>query len=144
MRGQMRLIGMLQDVVKSLFVKPSTQNYPYKKRAVPARYHGRLEYDATKCTGCMMCVRDCPAETIKIEIVDRKAKQFFMTYNIGECVYCKQCVYNCRFDALHMTNQMWESASDTKEGFQLYFGKQEYIDAFLENKAAGNNPAAAG
>ncbi len=140
----MRLIGMLGDVVKSLFAKSATQNYPYKKKDVPERYHGRLDYDATKCTGCMMCVRDCPTETIKIEIVDRKTKQFFMTYNIGECVYCKQCVYNCRFDALHMTNKMWESASDQRETFQLYFGKQEYIDAFLEKRAAESTPATEG
>ncbi|MHC1770969.1 MAG: 4Fe-4S binding protein [Flexilinea sp.] len=130
----MKLIGMFQDLIESLFKKSATQTYPYKKNPVPDRYHGRLDYDASKCTGCMMCVRDCPAETIKIKVIDRKTKQFVMTYNIGECVYCKQCVFNCKFDALHMTNLMWESASDSKEGFQLYFGKQEHIDGLLGKK----------
>lgn len=132
----MKIIGMIQDVIASLFTKTATQPYPFKKRPVPERFRGRLDYIAPNCTGCMMCVRDCPSDTIKIKIIDRKTKQFVMTYNIGECVFCKQCVINCRFDALHMTNQMWESASDSKEGFQLYFGKQEHIDAVLAMQSA--------
>jgi len=136
----MKLIGMIQDVLSSMFKKSATISYPFKPSPPPERYHGRLDYNAAKCTGCMLCTRDCPAQTIQIKVIDRKAKQFVMTYNIGECVFCKQCVFNCKFDALHMTNLMWESASDSKDGFQLYFGRQEHIDSLLKQK--NEEPAA--
>lgn len=134
----MKLIGMLSDVVSALFKKPATTKYPYVKTEPPERYRAKLAYTASNCTGCMQCVRDCPTRTIKIIVIDRKTKQFVMTYNIGECVYCKQCVYNCKFDALHMTNKMWESAAGSKGGFQMYYGKKEYIDRIL---AESNNPS---
>jgi formate hydrogenlyase subunit 6/NADH:ubiquinone oxidoreductase subunit I len=135
----MKLIGIINDAVTSLFRKPATIAYPAKNKPVPERYRARLDYNASKCTGCMLCMRDCPTNTIKINVIDRKAKQFVMTYNIGECVYCMQCVFNCRFDALQMTNKCWESASDAKKTFQIYYGKKEHIDFLLANK---DQPAA--
>lgn len=134
----MKLIGIIKDAVTSLFKKPATITYPFKEEPVPKRYRARLDYNALKCTGCMLCMRDCPANTIKINVIDRKAKQFVMTYNIGECVYCMQCVFNCRFDALHMTNKNWESASDAKKTFQLYYGKKEHIDTLLAKRDQAN------
>ena len=139
----MKLIGMLADVLRSIFIKPATTKYPYIKQDPPERYRAKLAYTAANCTGCMQCVRDCPTQTIKILVIDRKAKQFVMTYNIGECVYCKQCVYNCKFDALHMTNKLWEAASDSKAGFQMIYGKRENIDKVLAESAEKNSKTTA-
>lgn len=132
------LIGMFTEAAGSLLKKTATVPYPVVRNEVPKRYHGRLDYDPTKCMGCMLCMKDCPAQTITIHIIDRKAKQFVMSYNIGHCIYCKQCVQNCKFGALSMTNQMWETAAPSKDSFQCYFGKQEYIDGLLAKQSAAD------
>lgn len=132
----MKLLGMISDEIESLFSKTATVSYPKKEYQVPERFHGLLDYDPSKCVGCSMCMRDCPAATIHIYPVDRKNKQFVMSYNIGQCCYCKQCVLNCKFNALSMTNKGWESASLYKKEFQLYFGTKENINKVLEQQAA--------
>ena len=139
----MKLIGMFKDAAKSLISKPATVPYPVVRKEAPERYHGMLDWDPTKCTGCTLCMKDCPASTIKIHIIDRKTKQFVMSYNIGRCVYCKQCVQNCKFGALHMTNKNWESAAPSKDSFQVYFGKKELIDKVMAEEAASKNEESA-
>ncbi len=50
----MKLIGMLNEVVTSLFKKAVTVKYPESDVPVPERYRGRLDYAPDKCTGCML------------------------------------------------------------------------------------------
>jgi electron transfer flavoprotein alpha subunit/NAD-dependent dihydropyrimidine dehydrogenase PreA subunit len=48
--------------------------------------------DASKCTGCMLCVRACPYEGI---VVEDKTPRLTDT-----CTYCAACVSACKFEAL--------------------------------------------
>lgn len=65
-------IGVLfGDLVKALFTKPATQNYPFTKTIAPERLRGKLVYDPEKCVGCMLCMKDCPSNAIELITVDK-------------------------------------------------------------------------
>ena len=57
----MRIGAMLGDISRSLFKRPVTERYPFERKPTPERLRGQLTFDAAKCTGCKICVRDCPA-----------------------------------------------------------------------------------
>lgn len=129
-------IGVLfGDLLKSLFSKPVTENYPFVKRKAPESLRGKLVYNPEKCIGCMLCVKDCPSNAIEVLIVDIKNKKFVMRYHPDRCVYCAQCVQLCRFNCLSMSNSQWEMASTSKDTFDVYYGREEDIAEILERAA---------
>jgi len=131
----MKLGAMLKDVLTSFFRPPVTQNYPVQKAPVAERFRGHLFYDPSKCTGCGLCVKDCPSNAIELITLDRAAKRFVIRYHEDRCIYCGQCALNCKFKCMGMTNEQWEMAALNKQAFEVHYGKEEDIDTFLENCA---------
>ncbi len=131
----MTIGSMLSDIVSSLFKKPITETYPFKKYPSPVRLRGKLIYDPAKCSGCQLCVKDCPADAIELLVVDKVAKRFVMRYHADRCTYCAQCVESCRFDCLGMSAEDWELASVNKEPFSVYYGRDEDIQALMARLA---------
>ena len=127
----MRIGAMLGDISRSLFKRPVTERYPFERKAAPERLRGQLTFDPAKCTGCKICVRDCPANGIEIMVVDKVAKRFVMRFHTDRCTYCAQCVVRCKFDALGMSHEQWELAALSKEAFLVSFGREEDIQALL-------------
>ncbi len=127
--------ALLGDVVRSLFSKPATEQYPFVKNAAPDRLRGKLVYDPEKCSGCQLCIKDCPSNAIELLVVDKKAKKFVMRYHADRCVYCAQCVDNCRFECLNMSNEQWELASTDRAAFEVMYGKDEDIEYLLQRAA---------
>lgn len=84
---------------KSLFQKPATVSYPFTKAEKPEHFRGRLVFDPTKCIGCKLCMKDCPANAI--EIVKVADKQFRAVVRLDKCIYCAQCVDSCNKSALN-------------------------------------------
>ena len=80
----------------------------------PARLRGKLLWDESKCDGCMLCVRDCPARAIEVEVVDRAAKKYVFHYRMDRCIYCAQCVASCKEGALSMSSTLYHLASTDK------------------------------
>jgi formate hydrogenlyase subunit 6/NADH:ubiquinone oxidoreductase subunit I len=122
---------MLGDVVRSFFKKPVTEMYPFKKQAAPSRLRGELMYHPEKCTGCQLCVKDCPSNAIELITIDKANKRFVMRYHIDRCTYCAQCVQNCRFDCLEMSPEQWELAALKKEAFTVHYGREEDLAKLL-------------
>jgi ech hydrogenase subunit F len=60
----MNLGAMLSDVLGSFFKKNATRLYPFEKRPAPNRLRGKLFWDPAKCTGCQLCIKDCPSNAI--------------------------------------------------------------------------------
>lgn len=127
----MRIGSMLGDILRSFFKKPVTQPYPFEKTAAPENFRGRLVWEREKCTGCQLCVKDCPSDAIELITIDRASKRFVLRYHVDRCTFCAQCVINCRFKCLDMSNDQWELAALRKEPFTVYYGQDEDIDGFL-------------
>ena len=131
----MKIGTMLKDIVESFFKKNSTQLYPVERTRTPERFRGNLHYNPAACTGCCLCVKDCPSKAIDLITIDRAAKRFVLKYHMDRCIYCGQCVVNCRFKCMDMSNTDWEHASLNKEEFTIYYGKDDDIEHLLANLA---------
>jgi len=64
-------------------------------------------------------------------VLDRKAKQFVFHYNVDHCLFCAQCVHSCRQGCLEMQPQIWELAALSRDGYQLYYGADDAVKAYL-------------
>jgi len=127
------MIGtMFQDIVESFFKKSATQLYPAERIAPPERYRGILSFDPSLCTGCSLCVKDCPSYAVELVILDRAAKQYVMKYHMDRCIYCGQCMVNCKFRCISMSNEDWEHAALNKD-FMVYYGRKQDIAKYLES-----------
>lgn len=139
----MKIGSMFSDVFKSLFRRPATQSYPLERAPSPPRLRSKLLYDPSQCTGCQLCIKDCPSDAIELITLDRVNKRFVMRYHVDRCTFCDQCVVTCRFKCLSMSNEDWELASLHKEPFTVDYGKDEDIE-FLLAKESGAVPEVPG
>jgi formate hydrogenlyase subunit 6/NADH:ubiquinone oxidoreductase subunit I len=131
----MTIGSMLGDIFKSFFSKPDTMKYPFVESEAPEHFRGKLIWDAEKCTGCQLCVKDCPADAIEIITIDKVNKKFVMRYNIDRCSFCAQCVLNCRFNCIQMSEEEWELAATSKKPFEVYYGREEDVKGLLARAA---------
>lgn len=100
----MRKIGtILSEAIKSFFKKPATSEYPKKRRDIHNSYAGMISFEQNKCIGCQICVRNCPANAIKIEKLG-DLKVFSCELSLANCIFCSQCVFSCPKKALHTTD----------------------------------------
>ncbi len=128
----MKLGAMVGDVIRSLFRHPATREYPFERKAAPERLRGKLHWDAEKCTGCSLCVKDCPAQAIEVVMVDKAEKRFVLRYHVDRCTFCSQCVVSCRPGALTMSNSEWELASPSVQSFELCYGDEADVKRLVE------------
>ncbi len=131
----MKIGAMFSDIITSLFKKPFTEQYPFEKKAAPESLRGKLHWDASKCSGCMLCVKDCPANAIELITIDKANKRFVMKYHMDRCTFCNQCVVNCRFKCLGLSNEQWELAALSHEPLTVYYGRDEDIQFLMEKSA---------
>lgn len=124
----MKVGRMLGDVLRSLFRRPVTVKYPFERTAAPERLRGQLRFNPEKCTGCSLCVKDCPASAIELITLDKANKRFALRYHIDRCTYCAQCVQSCRFKCLEMLNDRWELAALSKDPFTVYYGDKPDVE----------------
>jgi formate hydrogenlyase subunit 6/NADH:ubiquinone oxidoreductase subunit I len=128
---------MFMDVLRSAFRKPATRLYPVERVQPAERFRGRLEFSPLACTGCGLCVKDCPSNAIELTILDRAAKRYVMKYHIDRCTYCGQCVVSCKFKCIGLPHDNWELAELSRDKFIAYYGKQEDIEQYLAKPAPG-------
>ncbi len=125
---------MFSDISISLFRRPATKNYPFEHPETPARLRGLLEWDPKLCTGCGLCVMDCPAFALQLTILDRKAKRYVLAYHVDRCTFCGQCVVSCRQGAMALSNQKWELAALSQKAFLTYLGDPQDVEQVLASK----------
>lgn len=98
MKGPGKITG---EALRHVFAKPATISYPAGELVIDKNYRGRINFDASKCIGCKLCVRDCPANAITIENLGTKEeKKMQMVLNYAHCIFCCQCVDSCNKDAI--------------------------------------------
>ena len=139
----MRIGSMLGDISRSLFKKPVTERYPIERKPTPGRLRGHLVFEPSKCGGCKVCVRDCPAFAIELNVVDKATKRYVLTFHIDRCTFCAQCVVSCNADALSMSPERWELAALDRHSFAVQLGRPEDIEALKNPPAKPVPPPAA-
>ncbi len=140
----MRIGAMLGDTIRSLLKKPVTEKYPFERlHPGPERLRGALSYQTGKCSGCGVCVKDCPANALEVVTLDKKAKKFVIVYHVDRCTFCAQCVKSCNYKCFAMANQEWELAGLKRESFIRYYGTDDEVKQYLAQRAQPDSGAAA-
>lgn len=144
-------------LLKNLFNKKKmiTVNYPEEKYEYSPRFKGNhvltVKKDGSlRCTACMLCATNCPAECIHIvasEHPDPTVEKYPVKYEIDalRCVYCGFCEEACPVDAVRMGPE-WQTPAIAGSSFiydinhlayrpQLKGGIQSIVDDEERHKA---------
>jgi formate hydrogenlyase subunit 6/NADH:ubiquinone oxidoreductase subunit I len=136
----MRIGAMLSDVMGSLVRPPVTERYPFVKKPAPARLRGRVIWDQETCTGCGLCVMDCPAEAIELTVLDKAKKRFIFTYHVDRCTFCAQCRISCRQGCISLSSADWELAGFARGPYALRFGNVSDVPETLAGGVVDQAP----
>ncbi len=139
----MKIGAMLGDIASGLFRRPVTEKYPFVRYPAPKQLRGALWFKPDACTGCGICVKDCPANALELITLDKKAKRFVVRYHVDRCTFCAQCVKSCNNKCLGMSSEQWELAALNKNLFTVNYGKEEDVRAYLAASAGGGAAALA-
>ncbi len=104
----------------------TTLNYPEEKYEYSPRFKGNhvltVKKDGSlRCTACMLCATNCPAECIEIvasEHKDPTVEKFPIHYEIDmlRCVFCGFCEEACPVDAIRMGPE-WQTPGMAQTNF---------------------------
>ena len=104
-----------------------TLNYPEEKYEYSPRFKGNhvltVKKDGSlRCTACMLCATNCPADCIKItaaEHDDPTVEKYPISYEIDilRCVFCGFCEEACPVDAIRMGPE-WQTPGLNGSQFQ--------------------------
>ncbi len=115
------LFFTLRKMVCNLFNKNKmlTLNYPEEHYSYGPRFKGNhiltVKKDGSlRCTACMLCATNCPANCIKIlasEHESPEVEKYPISYEIDilRCVFCGFCEEACPVDAIRMGPE-WQKA----------------------------------
>ena len=109
-------LGVLKGfgiTMKNMFRPAITVQYPEQRLVLPerARWAVRHKMDATgapKCTACLICVKECPDDVLRIFSTPKEGGGKHIdayVYEVGACMMCGLCVAACPYDAIEMSHE---------------------------------------
>lgn len=94
----------MNAIIDALVARPDTVGYPFAELELPENFRGAIEFDPENCTGCGLCVRDCPTGALKLEKKSRD--EFKLIHYPARCAYCSQCENSCVRGAIGHSNAL--------------------------------------
>jgi NADH-quinone oxidoreductase subunit I len=99
------------EVLRHLFRRPVTEEYPEYKRPLPIRSRARIiltrDPDGDeRCVACFLCAAVCPVSCISMEGAERRDGRRFAPWfrlNFARCIYCGLCEEACPTLAIQLT-----------------------------------------
>ena len=113
------LIASLLTVLKHLFMRPVTLEYPEKKRELSDAFRGKPEVNTGSCIGCSICRKVCPSGAISYE-KNEDGKIISYSVDLKKCIFCGNCMYYCPQGAIKMTKE-YELACEDSQGLLLTY-----------------------
>jgi NADH-quinone oxidoreductase subunit I len=121
--GIYRLFQGMYITMLNMLRKKVTEQYPENrgKHVYPERFRGMLELIRNEkneplCSGCGICINNCPNDTIKVTVkkeVDETGKEKRVLdkyiYDLGSCIFCGRCVQTCPSSGLKWSNHFEHS-----------------------------------
>ena len=100
--GFVALSEGLMMVMRHLFKKPITQEYPEKRRQIPTAFRGKPVVKG--CVGCGVCKKVCPAGAISFH-KDFDGNVTSYTFDLKKCIFCGNCAFYCPHQAITMSGE---------------------------------------
>lgn len=99
--------------IKNMFRPVITVQYPEQKLELPERsrwavHHKFNEDGSPKCTACLICVKECPDDVLRLVSSPKEGGGKHIdayVYEVGACMMCGLCVAACPFDAIEMSHE---------------------------------------
>jgi len=111
MRNIFKKLKIFTAIIDAFRNEPETIAYPREPLVLPKGHRGNiLMLNPEQCSGCGLCVRDCPANALEL-IKDTRTK-FRLDYYPARCAYCGQCVESCRNQAISHANNLADPTSN--------------------------------
>jgi formate hydrogenlyase subunit 6/NADH:ubiquinone oxidoreductase subunit I len=104
------MVSMILKVIKSIFIKPFTTDYPKKKAKISVNYRGMIHVDQKNCIACRLCEINCPTNAI---IVDKEKKYAVVDRDL--CIFCGLCAEVCPVKVIWFSNDHETARADRKE-----------------------------
>jgi formate hydrogenlyase subunit 6/NADH:ubiquinone oxidoreductase subunit I len=104
-----------------LLRKPVTIQYPDRTAepvvsTLPERSRGFLEVDLDLCTGCSLCMKQCPIDCIHVAMEknpETKVRSLTgFTIDIGKCMFCGICTEACKQNAIRHSHEFEGAMGD--------------------------------
>ncbi len=114
-QGIVEIIGSLAGgfvtVLRHLFRRPVTEEYPEYKRPLPERSRARIiltrDPDGDeRCVACYLCSGVCPVSCISMQAAEREDGRRWARWfriNFARCIYCGLCEEACPTLAIQLT-----------------------------------------
>ncbi len=126
----MKIGVFIPELIRHLFKRPSTVDYPFQKLQVPKDFRGSPYLQPELCIVCRACERDCPAEAIEINGVNEAEKIFSLVIYNDRCIHCAQCVDSCPTRAMQMDDK-FEISDYDRRNLKMYW---EFVRAVVKPK----------
>ena len=97
--------------------RPATIRYPRGKLYLDSGYRGKLVFDASKCGGCKLCMRDCPSGAITAitNLGTKEDKKLVFEMDLSRCIFCCQCIDSCKLGALQFSQDIELAGMNTED-----------------------------